>query len=317
LKHNHRISFIICFSALIISYYVTLRVDAPSFDDKYKRHTGIISNNIEYPYKYRLINPYLTQVYISVLKIAIPEKFAFLSAYAVQNILIFLFLFFAVAKFLSVWFDEVGIILGLLIFAVIVPLSLTGYDVLGDMTTAGLMALGFYFINTNKIKYLYPLVFIGAFNEFQIILLVPFYFFGTKNNFSIWKIWRTGSLLVVTIIIGYLIIYLLRGGSAGREDVVWYFTKDASYNISHPGFVLQWVIMIVPLLYYALKGIKTKPDFLKRNLYSTLPLFYIFVFFFMARMREIDKALTIFIILIPLALYSLIPDHVTSQKSES
>ena len=317
MKNKHTISFVICFTALIISYYVTLRVDSTNYDDKYKRHTGIISNAIEYPYKYRLINPYITQVYISLLEIAIPVKYAFLSAYAIQNFLVFLFLFFVITKYLSLWLDELGVIIGLLIFAVIVPLSLTGFDVLGDITTAGFMALGFYFINTDKIKYLYPLVFIGAFNEFQIILLVPFYFFGHKNNIKTWKVWRSSVFLVVAFVIGYAIVYFLRGGNAGTEDVVWYFTKDASYNISHPGFILQWVIMIVPLLYFALKEIKIKPEFLKRNLFTNLPVFYLFIFFFMGRMREIDKALTIFIILIPLALLSLLPGRKLTQNTET
>jgi hypothetical protein len=73
--------------------------------------------------------------------------------------------------------------------------------------------------------------------------------------------------------------------------------------------------MILPLLFYALKNLKLKPDFLKRNLFTIIPVFYVFVFFFMARMREIDKALTIFLILIPLAVYSLFPSLVKSKES--
>jgi hypothetical protein len=37
----------------------------------------------------------------------------------------------------------------------------------------------------------------------------------------------------------------------------------------------------------------------------------------MARMREIDKALTIFLILIPLAVYSLFPSLVKSKESKA
>ena len=42
---------------------------------------------------------------------------------------------------MALWFDDTGSIITTLLFAVIVPLSLTGYDTLGDMTTAGMMAL--------------------------------------------------------------------------------------------------------------------------------------------------------------------------------
>jgi hypothetical protein len=315
LLKNSKVNFIVFFAALIISYYVTLRVDAPNYEDKYKRHTSIINNTVEYPYKYRLVNPYIAQVYFTVFKLALSEKTAFMTAYTMQNFIVFLFLFFAVKKFFSVWFDEWGTIISLLLFAALIPLSLTGYDTLGDMTTAGLMALGFYFINTDKIKLLYPVVFIGAFNEFQIILLILFYFFGKKENFKSKSAWINSILLVAAFLFAYLIIYFLRGGKAGNDEVVWYFTKDAAFNSANPNFVILWAVMILPLLFYALKNIKMKPEFLRRNLYTVLPVFYVLVFFFMARMREIDKALTIFLILIPLAVYSLFPSLFKSKES--
>lgn len=311
---NTKINFAILFSALIVSYYVTLRVDAPNYEDKYKRHISIINNTVEYPYKYRLINPYIAHIYYTVFKTVLSEKTAFLSAYTIHNFIVFLFMFFAVAKLFSVWFNDTGTIVCLLLFALLVPLSLTGYDTLGDMTTAGAMALGFYFINTDKIKYLFPVVFIGAFNELQIILLILFYFMGKKGNFTDKKVWINAVLLVITFLIAYAIIYLLRGGRAGNEDVVWYFTKDAAYNIANPNFILLWAIMILPLLYYAVKGLKLKPEFLRRNLLTVLPAFYVFIIFFMARMREIDKALTIFLILIPLAVFTLFPSFVKQTK---
>ena len=83
--------------------------------------------------------------------------------------------------------------------------------------------------------------------------------------------------------------------------------NDLQFNLTHPDFVPLWIIMIVPLLFFALKDFKIKPEFLKRSLIFVLPLFYFIAFLFIARMREIDKALTIFVILIPLALFSLVP----------
>ncbi|RPI12319.1 MAG: hypothetical protein EHM58_20270, partial [Ignavibacteriae bacterium] len=215
---NTKVNFAILFTALVVSYYVTLRVDAPNYEDKYKRHTSIINNTVEYPYKYRLINPYIANIYFTVFKSFVSEKTAFLTAYTIHNFAVFLFMFFAAAKLFSVWFNDTGTIVSLLLFALIVPISLTGYDTLGDITTAGLMALGFYFINTDKIKYLYPIVFIGAFNELQIIILILFYFFGKRGNFKDKKVWLNAVLLTVTFVIAYVIIYLLRGGSAGNDE---------------------------------------------------------------------------------------------------
>jgi hypothetical protein len=106
------------------------------------------------------------------------------------------------------------------------------------------------------------------------------------------------------------VIYLFRGGAASGGDVQWYFTKDAAFNIANKGWILLWVLMIAPLLFFVFKDFKSKPEFLRRSALIVLPLFYIGAFFFIGRMREIDKALTIFTILIPLALYSLISNNI-------
>lgn len=307
--------FFIVFAAIILAYYQTVRIDAPNYDVKLIRHSKIIDNTIEYPYKYRLLNPYITHVYISVLKTFLSEKASFLLAYFIQNLIVYGFLIFAVFNLLSFWFDDTGTIIGTLLFAVLVPLSLTGYDTLGDMTTAGLMALGFYCINKGKIFMLYSIVFIGAFNELQIILLIIFYFLGSKSNFTDKKAWLNFFGLIAVFLIAYLIIYLIRRGQAGKDEYVWYFTKDAAFNIAHKDWIILWFLMITPFIYFVFKGLKSKPEFLKRNFLFTLPLFYFGAFFFIGRLREIDKALTIFLILIPLALFTLVPSHI--KKAEN
>ncbi|HEY3250239.1 MAG TPA: hypothetical protein VGK25_03885 [Ignavibacteria bacterium] len=307
--------FFISFAAIILAYFETARIDAPNYEVKLIRHSSIINNSIEYPYKYRLLNPYMANAYFSVLKAFLSEKASFLLAYFIQNLIIYGFLIFAVFNFLSLWFDDSGALIGTLLFALLVPLSLTGYDTLGDMTTAGLMALGFCCINKGKILMLYPIVFIGAFNELQIILLIIFYFIGNKSNFTDKKAWLNFIGLIIVFLLAYLIVYLIRGGQAGKDDYVWYFTKDAAFNIAHKDWIILWFLMICPYIYFVFKNLKSKPDFLRRNLLFTLPLFYFGAFFFMARLREIDKALTIFLILIPLALFTLIPSHI--KKAEN
>ena len=313
---NKKIWFIVFFTALILGYFQTVRTDAPNYELKLTRHTTIINNTIEYPYKYRLLNPYITQIWISALSTVIPDKPAFIAAYTLQNVIIFAFMLFCLMKFFKLWFDDTGAVIALLLFAVIVPLSLTGYDVLGDMTTAGIMALGFYFINTSKIKFLYPLVFIAAFNELQLILLIAFYFFSKLSNLKDKTVWLNSIFLTLTFLAAYGLIYLLRGGSAGGSEVNWYFTKDAAFNIAHKDWMLLWFLMIAPFIYFVFKGFKSKPEFLKNSAVVVLPLFYFGAFFFIARLREIDKALTIFTILIPLALYTIIPKHIKDTKGQ-
>lgn len=313
---NKKIWFIVFFIALILGYFQTVRTDAPNYELKLTRHTTIINNTIEYPYKYRLLNPYFTQIWISALSTVVPDKPAFIAAYTLQNVIIFAFMLFCLMKFFKLWFDDTGAVIALLLFAVLVPLSLTGYDVLGDMTTAGIMALGFYFINTSKIKLLYPLVFIAAFNELQLILLIAFYFFSKLSNLKDKTVWLNSIFLTLTFLAAYGLIYLLRGGSAGGSEVNWYFTKDAAFNIAHKDWMLLWFLMIAPFIYFVFKGFKSKPEFLKNSAVIVLPLFYFGAFFFIARLREIDKALTIFTILIPLALYTIIPKHIKDTKGQ-
>lgn len=313
---NKKLLFLVLFIAVILGYYQTVRTDAPNYELKLTRHTTIINNTIEYPYKYRLLNPHIAHIWYTALGGVIPQKPAFLAAYTLQNILVFAFMLFCLMKFFRLWFNDTGAVIALLLFAALVPLSLTGYDILGDMTTAGIMALGFYLINTAKTKLLYPLVFIAAFNELQLILLIAFYFFAKLSNLKDRSVWINSILLTVTFIAGYAIVYLIRGGSAGTGEVNWYFTKDAAFNIANKDWMVLWFIMIAPLLYFVYKGFKTKPEFLRNSAMIVLPLFYFGAFFFIARLREIDKALTIFTILIPLALMTIFPANTKIQKEE-
>lgn len=313
---NKKILFLVFFIAVILGYYQTVRTDAPNYELKLTRHTTIINNTIEYPYKYRLLNPFVTQVWYSALESMIPQKPAFLAAYTLQNIIVFAFMFFCLMKFFRLWFDDTGAVIALLLFAVLVPLSLTGYDILGDMTTAGIMALGFYFINKGNTKWLYPLLFIAAFNELQLILLIAFYFFSSLSELKKSNVWINSILLTVTFIVGYAVVYFIRGGSAASGDLNWYFTKDAAFNIANKDWIVLWFIMIAPLIYFVFKGFKSKPEFLRNCAVIVLPLFYFGAFFFIARLREIDKALTIFTILIPLALMTIFPGKINNKKEE-
>ncbi len=317
MKAKNKIYFLVFFIALILAYFQTLRIDAPNYDLKLTRHTSIIQNSAEYPYKYRLLNPFITNIWFTGLKLVLSEKAAFIGAYFFQNILIFSFMLFSVFGFFKFWFDDTGAVVSLLLFSVIVPLSLTGYDVLGDMTTAGIMSLGFTYIVSGKEKYLYPLLFISAFNELQLILLIAFYFFSKISNLKEPKVYLKSFLMIVIFAAAYAVIYFLRGGYAASEDVNWYFTKDAAFNIAHKDWIPLWFIMIAPLFYFAIKGFRTKPEFLKNSLIIVLPLFYFCAFFFIARLREIDKALTIFVILIPLALLSVLPSHLKNLNKQN
>lgn len=143
-----------------------------------------------------------------------------------------------------------------------------------------------------------------------------FYFFSRKSNFTDKKVWIECILMTLVFVCAYYIIYLLRGGQAGSSEYKWYFTKDAVFNIAKKDWILLWLIMIPPYLYFVIKNFKLKPEFLRRSALIVLPVFYFGAFFFIARLREIDKALTIFVILIPLALFTLIPKHIKQIKEQ-
>ena len=314
---SNKIKFAILFGTLVISYYLTLKVDAPEFELRYNRQMSVIHNTIEHPYKYRVLNPLCIQAYYSVFNHFIPERPAFLLACALQNIICFLFLFYASSRFFSLWFDDTGVLIGLLLIALIMPLALTWWDVLGDVVTAGLMALGFYFINTKKENLIFPILVIGALNELQIILLILFYFFGKKDNFKSGKVWLKSVLFVIIFFAAYALLYWLRGGQTDTDSSTWLERRDFDYNLHHLQFVLVWGVLVLPLLYFTVKNLKSKPEFLRLNLFTVIPVFYVIVFSLIARLVEIDKALTMFLILIPLALHSLIPAHLLQNKSQT
>jgi hypothetical protein len=74
-------------------------------------------------------------------------------------------------------------------------------------------------------------------------------------------------------------------------------------------------MLLIPLLIFALRKIADKPEFLRRILFTVIPAFYLLAFFFIARLREMDKALTIFLIIIPLAVISLFPSQLIKKEN--
>ncbi|MCX7878065.1 MAG: hypothetical protein N2510_05410 [Ignavibacteria bacterium] len=309
-------TFLIISVTLILAYFQTVRVDAPNYELKKTRHGSIINNSIEYPYKYRVLNPYITDIWIRLANLVLSDKNAFLIGYFIQNMLVYAFMIFSVCMFFSLWFNESGILVSTLFFSLLIPLSLTGYDTLGDMTTCGLMALSFYFTNTRRFKFLFPLISISAFNELQGILISVFYFFSSKDNLKSRKAWLNTIGLILVFVFSYSLIYLIRGGEFSTGDIKWYFTKDAVFNLTHGDWVILWMFMIGPLLPFAIKNFKPKPEFLKRAFIYVLPAFYLFSFFFIGRMREIDKAMTIFLILIPMAFMTIFPSFKKDISSD-
>jgi len=105
-------------------------------------------------------------------------------------------------------------------------------------------------------------------------------------------------------------MYTIRGGILAIDYHTWSGRGEMFYNIHNPKFILTWGILILPLLLYSLKSFKMKPEFLKINFLTVIPVFYVIIFLLVARLEEIDKALTMFLFLIPLALFTLVPSHV-------
>ncbi|MFI5145389.1 MAG: hypothetical protein ACHQJ4_07310, partial [Ignavibacteria bacterium] len=104
---------------------------------------------------------------------------------------------------------------------------------------------------------------------------------------------------------------------AGTDINTWSGRQDMIFNMHNPNFILLWAILIIPLAYFAFKDFGSKPKFLKTNILTVIPAFYLIAFFILARVREIDKALTIFLILIPLALFSLFPSRLKTNNSQT
>ena len=289
----------------------------PHREMRQELHRLILSNEAQPPYRYRVLYPYATAGLGWALRHTPLSLF-----YAPANLLdtaqfcvVIVALaaaYIAFSTFLLEWFSETEALLGTVILAALIPSTVTGYYMDGDFVTLALYALGLLGFVRGRIRWVSLIFLVGGLHRMQLVFLAVLYvaFEAARGRLLERKVVQnTGAYLVIFGIVHYLVRDV-------RGDAPTDYTAFRHiYGNLHmlPKIWGLWGSIVAPIAVLALVGFGRKPRFLQYAAVALVP--YLAVFPFKGNMWELAKALPIFLILIPMALFTLSPSA-SSREAE-
>lgn len=304
-----RIEFLFFFIALGITFFLAKEQYIPNLDLKIERHNQVLTHTTENLYNYRVLPSLLTEpVYKSASSLTNNPQTSYIIAFCFVSVLVYAFTLLSMYKFFcDNGLEEVHAVISCLLWVTVLPVSLTGWDEIGDILNLCLFASTFRYMLKGSMLKVVLCTFIAAWNKEQSVLLPIFYlvgFGGGEEKLS--TIAKNTVIIISVFFISTAMLHLFVGQHQQSTITSSYFGTDFYYNINNPEWIIIWLLSLGIFVVFIPLQWKTNNNFLRRNVVITLPLFYILVFFIRARMREIDKAFILHLFLIPMAVRSLL-----------
>lgn len=301
--------FLFLFFSLGITFFMVRYQYRPHSEEKFQRHEQVLAHSAENLYNYRVLPVLMTECLrlpiAAVFKVS--QNVSFFFAVVLISILVYYVTQWAMFRFfIQTGLDELSAFGGVVLWVIILPYSLTGWDEIGDILNLFFFAVIFtHFLEGRIYHSLIPLA-LSAWNKEQTLLIPVFYAVGllyTRNDYKTYV--KNIVILCTTMMISTMLLHLFVGQSEKSTVASSYFGTDFLYNIHHPEWIVTWILSLGVIIFFAIPSISSAHPFLRYNSLITLPLFYIVVFFIRARMREIDKAFILHLFFIPLAVKTL------------
>jgi len=304
MKVRPPIFILILMLTLLSTLYMNLMVVRPNVDLRIEHDDSILSGQMEAPYQYRVLQPLLSKAVQSL--ISFPSRsLQHILAYTLLDYFIFAGIFYAFFVLLKrCSYPDTSALLGLALLQVVIPLSITGYDVNGDFITLLFYLLGLNLVFKNRDDLLPLVIGIAALNRDQIIFLLVFftaYRLGHPEGLN-----KHAVRVIVFSIAAFLISYL------GMRFYFGFKVSPATMqlHIAHNTepqqllyIMLLWTTQVAGFVTLCMLAFKRsiryfKLGFLSLGLYGAL-------FFVNGNLWEMAKFLPAFFILIPMGLQSI------------
>ena len=130
-KYKYSIDIIyllIIFSvSIIIAYNYFFLVDFHNLAAREDLHDSIIGKNAGDPYLYRILVPYLAEIFIKFLSQFIPHDIAFLLSYGIYDVIAIFLIAATLFVYLNIWFSKEYSLIGALYTLGMMPIALTDH----------------------------------------------------------------------------------------------------------------------------------------------------------------------------------------------
>jgi hypothetical protein len=300
------ILMILSVSAVIAYGYFT-RVDKPNFASRLELHHHIITGTAPSPYRYRILVPFVGELFTTASAVVLPVRTSFLLVYGVYDLVAVFFLLASLFAWLRTWFTADQALIGVLFVAGTMPIALQNhYFQPWSLLEVGLLSTALIAIHRQRYWLLACLVALASLNK-ETAIFIPIAFLLTIDakqlmNARSTEEWRPvvvfGALFLIWAIVFWGLRYVL--GVAPHiqtiESVLAHnTTKDSLLRTLLNGslFLGAWWI-------FALLGFRHAPQFIKRMIFI-IPLYLITVLVW-GVWYEVRLLMPLYPIIVPLGL---------------
>lgn len=298
----------------VISYLnISERTILPDVPKRMEIQSSILSGTMEPPYQYRVMKPLLGKILqTAILPFSGDEEFTHALSYQLLNFAVFLGIYVLLYRYLRNFFSANVCILGMALFAALLPLCITSIWEEGDYITLLLYLAGLSLIFSGREKYL-PLIFlIGVFNRDQIIFLLMFYaaYLYSEGRLNDRSARMTALLSALLWAAGYLSLRLI----FGFRESVYTVQHNVSTNINTWISAAElWTAMILVFVILSISAFRKSGKYFRFGLLILIP--YTVIYFCLAIVTQLAKFLPAYLILIPMSLQVLSGEY-TAQNNE-
>ncbi|MEO6695646.1 MAG: hypothetical protein ABIY50_11275 [Ignavibacteria bacterium] len=294
------VHFLILLLTLISFQTISQYTILPDIGRRINIQDSILSGQMEAPYQYRLVKPFLGYSLQTVFTAMGVDKFkAHEISYRLLIFVVFLGIYSLFYKYLKNFFPDNICMVGLLMLQAVIPLGISSIWEEGDYITLLIYLIGFNLMFKNKDQYMPLLIGVGMFNRDQVIFLLAFYalYLYSEN-----RLFDRRSFFIIFISFSVAVIaYLIPRFAFGFLDSKYTVLHNTSTNITFWKQITElWIAEVLIFVILCLKVFKKSIIFFKISLICLG--IYVIIFFFNGIMTQLAKFLPAFLILIPMSL---------------
>ncbi|OQX92004.1 MAG: hypothetical protein B6D58_05155 [candidate division Zixibacteria bacterium 4484_95] len=306
LENPKAVYILLLILTLVSSVLVCKEVIIPHVDARIQFENDVLNNQMEPPYQYRVLKPLIARALQILLSGIIDSvKTRHVLSYSMIVFFCFLGIYYFFYMYLRYLFSNKTSIIGLLLLQTVIPLSITGYYMIGDFITLLFYLVGFSLFFSNKDRYFPILIGLATLNREQIVFLLLFYVFYLFYRGQLFD--KRKILIIIACVTAFLVAFIGVRIYFGLKISQYTIALHVARNTELKRLFLQ----IIPLWFAEIAGfvLISILAFKKSNLFFKLSFIslglYVLLFFLKGNLWELAKFLPAFLIMIPMSLQVL------------
>lgn len=312
MKVRPPVFILILILTLISTLYMNVVVVQPNVDVRIQHEDKILAGQMEAPYQYRVLQPLLSKALQALL--SFPSRtLQHIVAYTLLDYVTFAGIFYTFHALLKrSTLTDTSALLGLALLQVVIPLSITGYDVNGDFITLFFYLLGLNLVFNGREDYLPLVIGIATLNREQIIFLLAFYLayrLGHPVGLNR-RALRVTILSLIAFIAAYLAMRYIFGFKVSPATPQLHIANNTDpQRLLY--IVLLWSAQVAGFVALCALAFKRSIRYFKLA-FPSLGVYGV-LFFVNGNLWEMAKFLPAFIILIPMGLQVLTGQYIEAS----